>query len=164
MADSKNSATLHDSQTNAAAESIRNLVKRHDLRSGSNQADIDRFNQELEQVAVGLEEQGKSEGEVARLREERGTAAVTEQQQKPTAQLVAETIKESKREDEQRRKAGEPIPGQPKPETDPMANRLGMPAVPAQPTTAKRDAVESTIKSADDKVKSTTETASGKSK
>lgn len=173
MPETKHSATIHDSQTNAAAESIRNLVKRHNLRSGVNQADIERFNQELEQIAVSLEEQGKSEQEVAEMREERGAAA-PEQEQKTTAELVQQTIEESKKEDERRRKAGEPIPGQPvaqpaappatgKPNVnDPNANRLGLPATPSQPTTQKRDAVESTLKDADDKVRKTTETASKK--
>jgi hypothetical protein len=161
---------LHDAQTTQSAESIRNLVKRHNLRSGVNQADIDRFNKDLEQLAVGLEEQGKTQRQVERMHRERGE----EQPPDPeitTAELVQKTIEESKKEDERRRAAGEPIPGEaPKPGVeapkaninDPMANRLGMPAVPAQPTTAKRDHVETTVKKADDTVKKTTETASKK--
>lgn len=166
MAEAKKTTNELDQQTSAAAESIRDLVKRHEVRGGMTQASVERFLDELEQIAAQLDEQGKSEKEVAKLREEQGKPT-PEQEQKPVAEQVKETLEESEKEDERRKKAGEPIPGQPqpetavwgtrKPETDPNANRAGIPATPAQPTTGKRDAVETAAKKADDSVKKAAE-------
>jgi hypothetical protein len=147
----------HDEKTNQAAESLRALVVRHKVRGGMTQRDTDALLSDLEQFAVGLEEQGKSKEEIAKMQEERDEPNLSD------PEVIAETVekdrekaeKDREEAEKQAKAEGKPFPLEPAktPSIDPNANRLGIPAVTAQPTTGQREAVEKAAKDADDKIR-----------
>jgi hypothetical protein len=151
----KAKASLHDEQTNQAAESIRALVVNHKLRGGLRQQDLDAFLSDMEKLAVSLEEQGKTPEQLEEIRKSRNPEGEEIDPNKTAAELVAETReKEYEAEKKKAEEEGRPLPPEPgktpTPSIDPYAHRLGIPAVTSQPTTGQREAVEKTAKNADD--------------
>jgi hypothetical protein len=67
MTDSKKT-NLHDEQTSAAADSLRAILKDPTFRGGNTERDMDSLRDKLEGIAKGLDEQGKTPEEVAKMR------------------------------------------------------------------------------------------------
>lgn len=150
----KKKKNLHDEQTSASAESLRAAVK--DVRGGMTQRDTEILLEKIENIAKGLDEQGKTPDELEEIREERGEP----DPEKTQAELVKETLEADKKADEEKKAADKKAADEAakneagkNEKNDPNANRLGIPEVTSQPTTAKRDAVEKTAHKATDDIK-----------
>lgn len=139
MAESK--TNLHDQQTTAAAESLRAAVR--DVRGGMNQRDTEAFLGKIESIAKDLDNQGKSEKELEKQREESNEPDPT----KTAAELIRESFNA---EDPANKNKNVSSPGQP---VTPAKEDLGKPLVTSQASAKDRDAVETAKAKGDQSVK-----------